>query len=106
METKEYAYEALAADLTAKKFIPLRMTIRVKKFEEVGDWIRHDGEEFVFVLSGEICVYTEYYQPSILKVGDSVYLDSRMGHVYTSIGPEPAEVLLVCTQTYFEMDRA
>lgn len=98
VETSEYLYEALATDLRAKKMFPLKAVIRARTLEEFGGWVKHEGEEFLYVLSGEIRLFTEVYEPTTLKAGDSIYLDSRMGHACVSVSPQDAEVLWVCTQ--------
>lgn len=98
VETKEYVYEALSTELRAKKMFPLKATIRARELEEFGGWVRHEGEEFLIVVSGEVRVYTEYYEPVDLTIGDSIYLDSQMGHACVSISPEDAQVVWVCTQ--------
>ena len=46
---------------------------------------RHHGEEFVYVLSGEVELYTEFYEPARLRAGESFYIDSRMGHRVISV---------------------
>lgn len=98
LEAKEYTYEALATELRSKKMFPLKATIRAKSLEEFGGWVKHDGEEFLIVVRGEVCAYSEFYEPTVLGVGDSVYLDSRMGHAFVSIGDGDAEVVWVCSQ--------
>jgi uncharacterized cupin superfamily protein len=60
----------------------------------------HSGEEFIYVLEGGIKVLTEFYDPVVLQVGESIYIDSNMGHVYvTADGCEEAMVLGVCSST-------
>jgi hypothetical protein len=50
------------------------------------------------VLEGSIKVITEFYDPVILTVGESIYLDSNMGHGYlTAEGCDEATVLGVCS---------
>jgi transcriptional regulator with XRE-family HTH domain len=98
LATNEYLYEALATDLKHKQIFPLRTKIMARTFEEFGGWVRHDGEEFLFVLSGMVKVFTEFYTEEILETGDSIYFDSRMGHACVSVGEETAEVLWICTQ--------
>ncbi len=65
--------------------------------EEFGDWVRHPGEEFAYVLDGRVDFYTEYYAPLRLAPGDSVYFDSNMGHAYIAVGDDVSRVLSVCT---------
>jgi transcriptional regulator with XRE-family HTH domain len=98
LATNEYLYEALATDLKHKQIFPLRTKIIARTFEEFGGWVRHDGEEFIFVLSGTIKVFTEFYTEEMLGPGDSIYFDSRMGHACVSLSEEPAEILWICTE--------
>jgi transcriptional regulator with XRE-family HTH domain len=98
LATNEYLYEALATDLKHKQIFPLRTKIVARTFEEFGGWVRHDGEEFIFVLSGTVKIFTEFYTEEILEPGDSIYFDSRMGHACVSVGDETAEILWICTQ--------
>ena len=60
------------------------------------DYIRHSGEEFVFVLSGELELRFENGHAYRLGAGDSLYFDSAVGHVYLSLGDTDAEVLACC----------
>ena len=93
--TPTYEHELLATQLSTKKMIPYRTTVRARSFEEYGDWVRHDGEEFLFVLRGTLLLYTECYEPLELFTGDSAYYDCEMGHALVSTSEEDAEVLWV-----------
>ncbi|WP_082145669.1 helix-turn-helix domain-containing protein [Microvirga massiliensis] len=96
-ETETYVHELIATDLAHKKLLPFRTRIKAREFEAFGDWIRHEGEEVLFVLSGSIKVFTEFYSPVVLMVGDSIYFDSKMGHAIISVSKKDAVVLWVCT---------
>ncbi len=93
--TPTYEHELLATELSQKKMIPYRTTVRARSFDSYQDWIRHDGEEFLYVLSGAVQLYTEFYQPMELQAGDSAYYDCGMGHALVSCSPEDAIVLWV-----------
>lgn len=93
--TPTYEHELLATQLTSKKMIPFKTTVRTHSWDEYEDWVRHDGEEFLFVLSGSIMFYTEFYEPIELNTGDSAYYDCEMGHALVSISEQDAEVLWV-----------
>ena len=93
--TATYEHELLAANLTNKKMIPFRTFVRTHDWSDYDDWVRHDGEEFLFVLSGSIRLYTEFYEPVELFTGDSAYYDCEMGHALVSTSSEDAEVLWV-----------
>lgn len=96
-DTARYTYEAIANDVARKAFIPLRA--RIKAHEQLGEdqLPAHEGEEWVFVLSGVVTLYSEHYEPLELREGDSVYFDSRSGHLLISSGDEDAEVIWVCS---------
>ncbi len=59
--------------------------------------LRHQGEEFIFVLEGTIEVHLQFYTSVVLTVGQGIYLDSSMGHGYTAKDCETAVVLAVCS---------
>ncbi|MEJ6394860.1 XRE family transcriptional regulator [Gymnodinialimonas sp. 2305UL16-5] len=93
--TTTYEHEILADQLTQKAMLPYRARIRARAFEEFDGWIRHEGEEFLYVLTGEIRLFTEFYQPVDMKRGDSAYYDAAMGHNVISISDDDATILWV-----------
>jgi transcriptional regulator with XRE-family HTH domain len=95
--TPNYDYWYLSTDVNHKKFIPLLAELRVQSLEQFGELVRHSGEEFIYVLEGELEVHTELYSPLTLKAGESVYLDSTMGHAYVAKGKGPCRLLAVCS---------
>ena len=93
--TPTYEHELLATELSDKKMIPYRTKVRARSFDEYREWVRHDGEEFLLVLSGSLLLYTEYYQPVVLNEGDSAYYDAQMGHALVSTSDDDAMILWV-----------
>ena len=93
--TATYEHVLLAQGLTKKQMLPYRATIRARRFEEFDGWVRHDGEEFLYVLTGIVRLYTEYYEPVDLRRGDSAYYDAAMGHNVISLSDEDATILWV-----------
>lgn len=93
--TTTYEHELLAEGLTQKQMLPYRARIRSRTMEDFGGWVRHDGEEFIYVLTGAIRLYTEFYEPVEMKRGDSAYYDAAMGHNVVSISADDATVLWV-----------
>jgi transcriptional regulator with XRE-family HTH domain len=96
-ETAQYAYEVLNTDLARKLFVPLVATIKAHSISEFPAMLRHDGEEFVYVLSGTVIINTEFYEPFTLEAGDACYFDSAMGHACVSGSKVDARVLWVCS---------
>lgn len=100
VNTKNYDYYYMCPELRKKRMIPILTRIRAKSAEEFGELVHHSGEEYIYVLEGGIKVFTEFYDPVYLGVGESIYIDSNMGHAYvTADGCDEATVLGVCSST-------
>ncbi|KNG93142.1 helix-turn-helix domain-containing protein [Pseudaestuariivita atlantica] len=93
--TTTYEHKLLAEGLTQKKMLPYHTRIRARDPGEFDGWVRHDGEEFLFVLTGVVRLYTEFYEPAELRRGDSAYYDAAMGHNVVSVSEDDATVLWV-----------
>ncbi|HEX8233661.1 MAG TPA: XRE family transcriptional regulator [Caulobacteraceae bacterium] len=98
VNTKNYDYFFLCTELRRKRMIPLVTRIRAKSVKEFGELVHHSGEEYIYVLDGRIEIHTEFYDPVVLETGESIYIDSKMGHAYLAAeGCEEATVLGVCS---------
>lgn len=95
VETQNYNYKYLCNDLRAKAMVPIHCQCKARSLEEFGELLRHDAEEFILVVQGDVEVHTEFYEPRTLGVGDGVYIDSRMGHAYLNVGPGDAWIVSV-----------
>jgi len=93
--TATYEHEILASQLRQKRMLPYRARVRARSFEAFDGWVRHDGEEFLYVLTGVIRLFTEFYEPVDMRRGDSAYYDASMGHNVISISEEDATILWV-----------
>lgn len=98
VKTPNYDYYYLCPELRRKRMIPVLTRVRAKNLAEFGDLVRHSGEEYIHILEGVAEVHTEFYDPVVLKAGESVYLDSNMGHAYTvAEGCEEVLLLGICS---------
>ena len=97
--TATYEHELLAETLTKKRMLPYRARVRARSMEEFDGWVRHDGEEFLYVLTGVVQLFTEFYEPVEMRRGDSAYYDGSMGHNVISISDEDATILWVTSLT-------
>ncbi|MBB5709963.1 helix-turn-helix domain-containing protein [Sphingomonas xinjiangensis] len=98
VNTANYDYYYLCTELRRKRMIPVITRVRAKSVEEFGDLVHHSGEEFIYIVSGRIVVHTEFYDPVTLETGESIYIDSNMGHAYVAgEGCDEAVVLGVCS---------
>lgn len=96
--TDNYDYHYLCTDLRQKRMIPIITRIRAHSASEFGELVRHQGEEFIYVLEGRIEVHSEFYDPVTLDARQGIYLDSSMGHAYVvADGFDEALVLGVCS---------
>ena len=95
--TPNYEYTYLSTDLSNKRMIPILTRIKARNIEDFGPLVRHSGEEFIFVLEGEIFVHTDHYKPERIRTGEGIYIDSTMGHAYLSASEKDALVLGICS---------
>ena len=107
VETQNYDYYFLNTDLRRKRMIPVISKIRAKTSKEFGELVHHAGEEFIYVLSGRIIVNTEYYDTITLSTGQSIYIDSSMGHAYLAAEDcDEAVVLAVMSSGEEDLDQS
>ncbi|TYT25933.1 helix-turn-helix domain-containing protein [Luteimonas viscosa] len=98
VNTPNYDYYYLCPELRRKRMIPVLTRVRAKTIEEFGELVRHSGEEYIHVLEGRMEVHTEFYDPMVLETGESVYIDSNMGHAYIAAeGCDEVLLLGVCS---------
>ena len=88
-------YTHLSSDLLSKQIKPIIGEIKARSIEEFGEFHRHSGEEFLYVLEGELLLYTDTYGPTHLKAGDAIQFDSMMGHAYVAKGDAPCRIMTV-----------
>lgn len=97
--------DLLCNDLSNQDMIPFKTRMLARSLDDFGEWSQPAGEAFVDVLSGEVELFTEYYEPVRLSPGGSWYIDCRTGHHTISVCPENAEVLWVSTTNPRETQR-
>lgn len=94
----QYEYQVLCSELSGKQFLPLLATIKAHSIQDFSSLPKHDGEEFIYVVRGEITLHTEFYEPMVLSEGDCCYFDSSMRHGLVSAGKQDALVVWVCSK--------
>lgn len=98
VNTRNYDYYFLCPELRRKRMIPVITRVRARSVKEFGELVRHPGEEYIYVIEGRLEVHTEFYEPVVLDTGESLYIDSNMGHAYVvAPGCEEATILGVCS---------
>lgn len=96
VETPNYDYRYLCTELVKRAMVPILITIRARSLVQVDTFSKHSGEEFIYVLRGTVEVHTEFYEPTVLRTGEAIYIDSIMAHASLTTGPRSALVLNVC----------
>ncbi len=86
-----YSYESLAPDKANRLMEPFIVSLVPTQIQEFS---MHAGQEFIYVLEGEIKVQVGDRTDS-LKPGDAVYYDSNQPHSVRCAGTTPAKVLAV-----------
>ena len=93
--TQKFTSTVFGSDLANKKMHPALNEITACDLEEAGGLSSHDGEEFLFVVSGKLVLHSQHYAPLLLEAGDSIYFDGSMPHAYLSADKTPAHILVV-----------
>lgn len=99
LATDRFTAEVLCTDLANKKMHPFINLVSATTLEEAGGLNAHSGEEYLYVLDGEMVLHSEHYAPLRLQTGDSTYFDGAMSHAYVNDNSEdkPARILVVTT---------
>ena len=98
-----YEYWYLNTDIAKKIMTPILGETRFQSLDQFGELISHPGEEVIFVIEGRMAVHTEFYTPTVLNPGETIYLDSSMGHAYLAYDCEMCRFLCVCTSSTEEL---
>ncbi len=88
-----YSYESLGHDMKDRHMEPFLVTLEPATLASPKP-ASHDGEEFLFVLEGEMEV-TLGEHSDILQPGDAIYYDSSIPHLVQCKGNEKALILAV-----------
>ena len=90
-EQHGYSYESLAPEKANRMMEPFIVTLLPTDTDEFSS---HDGQEFIFVLEGEMKVQVGD-KVEFLKPGDAVYYDSNQPHLVKSATKTQAKILAV-----------
>ena len=98
VNTPNYEYFYMCPELRRKRMVPTVTRVRARSIEEFGELVHHTGEEYIYVLQGPVEIHTEFYEPVVLETGESIYIDSTMGHAYVAPkGHDEALLLGICS---------
>lgn len=101
-----FDYQFLSTQASGKQMSPILGTIHARKIEGPQDFARHEGEEWIYLLSGTCEVHFEDGRMVELSKGDTLYFDSRIGHAYISTSRSPARTIGACTSESGAMEVA
>jgi quercetin dioxygenase-like cupin family protein/DNA-binding XRE family transcriptional regulator len=87
-----YQYESLAPNKRDRHMDPFMVSLEPSETEE--ERSTHAGQEFIYVVEGEMEVRLEH-EVHILRSGDSIYYDSTVPHLVKAYGKKPTRILAV-----------
>jgi len=90
-EHRGYEYESLASGKRDRLMEPFIVTLNPSDANEPS---AHDGQEFIYVLEGEMDVLVGQTK-DVLGPGDAIYYDSSDIHLVKAHGNQPARILAV-----------
>lgn len=88
-----YSYESLEVKKADKHMEPFLVTFDLTETEDMA-FYSHEGEEFVYVIFGELEFRTRD-RVYVLQAGDCLYFESEIAHAFRSLSREPAKTLIV-----------
>lgn len=88
-----YTYESLGFGKKGRRMEPFLITLEPPTVQDRKPSV-HEGEEFLFVLSGRMEVLLGGHS-DVLEPGDSILYDAALPHRVSCHGGEPAQVLAV-----------
>jgi transcriptional regulator with XRE-family HTH domain len=88
-----YRYRSLAPGIRQKQIEPFLVVFDLKEWSD-SCFYSHEGEEFLFILAGEL---EFHYGDEVMRLypGDSAFYDSSTPHGYVSVGEETARAVAV-----------
>lgn len=95
MDAGSYVEWFHASDMLQKRYQPIVAELLVEDVAEYGAFTQHSGEEFNYVLEGEMEFHTEIYAPTRIKAGSSIYFDAEMKHAHVRVGKERCRILAI-----------
>lgn len=87
-----YSYLALAPDLAGRHMEPFLVTLEPTETPPAPS--RHEGEEFLYVLEGQVEVSLGDWT-GLLDPGDSIYYHSTLPHLVRGAGNQRARIMAV-----------
>jgi len=91
--TQNYAYTTLTPGAQNRHLKAFRIRVPAMQAHE-GVGYRHDGEEFVYVLNGEVEIQVGD-QFNHIRAGESLHFNSGVQHHLRNIGRQEADLLVV-----------
>jgi quercetin dioxygenase-like cupin family protein len=91
--TQAYSYKTLTPEAESKHMKAFLVTIDPRQDHRMVDY-RHEGEEFIYVLKGEVEVRVGENQ-NHLKKGETLHFDSGIPHKLRNLGDDEAKLLVV-----------
>jgi len=91
--TQAYSYKTLTPDAEEKHMKAFLVTIDPRQDHKMVEY-RHEGEEFIYVLKGEVEVMVGE-NPNHLKKNETLHFNSGITHKLRNVSDEDAKLLVV-----------
>ena len=91
--TQAYSYKTLTPDAETKHMKAFLVTIDPKQDHKMVEY-RHEGEEFIYVLKGQVEVIVGENK-NLLKKNETLHFDSNIAHKLRNLSDDKAKLLVV-----------
>jgi quercetin dioxygenase-like cupin family protein len=86
----------LAAPDRRRSFVPMIGVFQAGA--RMADWSAHEGDEFLYLLEGQLCIEFRGADTVVLKPGDAIFFSSRRPHRLAALGDAQTRVMLITTE--------
>jgi len=91
-DTERFAHRLLAPEFPSRRLYVFETGVEARGLDAYDAWDRHESEDFLYVLAGEVRVHLEGHEPVELGVGDGLQMDGRIPHALVAVAA-PARLL-------------
>lgn len=85
----------LGTQIKGRGFQSMIVDFTQTDIDAFGPWNRHETDDMLYVLSGQLALHTEGYETALLMPGDTVHFDGLMPHACLRVGPSPCRCLYI-----------
>lgn len=89
--TERFVHRLIAPEIEKRTMYVFETDVVADSLDLYKDWDRHESEDMLYVLSGQVAVHLEGRDTILLGPGDSLQMDGRIPHALVAVPSEAEE---------------